>query len=276
MLAITSLDDPRIWAYRNLKDRQLAREGGLFIAEGKFILQRLLASDFPIESVLLSERRAQEIAHSIRAEVPVYVAPEEVLNQIIGFKFHSGIIAVGRRKPGVPLEQLSAIHQSRATVVICPETATAENIGSLIRISAAFGVDAVLLGERCCDPFWRQSIRVSMGTIFSIPLVRSDNLLRDLRRLKESWGFEMVATVLDERAEPLSKASRIERVGILFGNEAQGLDRQTLDLCDRQITIPMRQGVDSLNVAVAAGIVLYHFSRSEFLVRGSEGATRNP
>jgi tRNA G18 (ribose-2'-O)-methylase SpoU len=262
MLPITSLDDPRIWAYRNLKDRELAREGGRFIAEGELILRRLMASDYPVESVLLSERRALEIAPVVRAGVPIYVAPEEVLGQIIGYKFQSGIVAVGRRKPDLSFEQLSVLDRSTATFVICPETASAENMGSLIRISAAFGVDAIVLGERCCDPFWRQSIRVSMGTIFSIPLVRSDDLLRDLRRLKERWGFEMVATVLDERAEPLNRVLRGKRLCILFGNEAQGLDQQTLEVCDRQITVPMRQGVDSLNVAVAAGIVLYHFSQN--------------
>jgi len=262
MLPITSLDDPRIWAYRNLKDRELARDGGRFIAEGELILRRLMASDYPVESVLLSERRAAEIAPLVWPGVPIYLAPEEVLRQIIGYKFQSGIVAVGRRKPDLLLEQLPVLSQSSTTLVICPETASAANMGSLIRISAAFGVDAVVLGERCCDPFWRQSIRVSMGTIFSIPLVRSDDLLRDLRRLKERWGFEMVATVLDEQAEPLRVAKRGKRLGIVFGNEAQGLDRETIETCDRRITIPMRQGVDSLNVAVAAGIVLYHFSRN--------------
>ena len=94
-----------------------------------------------------------------------------------------------------------------------------------------------------------------------IPIIRSDDLLRDIRRLKQSWGFEMVATVLDERAEPLNLAPRGKRMGILFGNEAQGLDSQTLEACDRRITIPMQRGTDSLNVAVAAGIFLYHFTR---------------
>ena len=263
MLTINSVDDPRIAPYRNLKDRELARVRGLFIAEGEFILRRLLASDYPVESVLLSDRRAEEIAPIIEPGIPVYVASDEVLRQIIGYKFHSGIVAAGRRRPGLRLDQFSLLNQSRVTLVICPETATAENMGSLIRISAAFGADGLLLGERCCDPFWRQSIRVSMGTIFSIPIIRSEDLVRDLRQLREERGFELVATVLDERAEPLNLASRGERVGILFGNEAQGLDDQTLATCDRRITIPMRQGVDSLNVAIAAGIVLHHFSQDE-------------
>ena len=102
-----------------------------------------------------------------------------------------------------------------------------------------------------------------MGTIFSLPIYRSPNLLHDLRRLKNEWGFELAATVLDETAEPLAAAKRAERLGLLLGNEPQGLDEQTASVCDRRITIPMKLGTDSLNVAVAAGIFLYHFTRPD-------------
>jgi len=144
----------------------------------------------------------------------------------------------------------------RATLVICPDLISHENLGSMIRIASAFGVDEMILGPRCCDPFYRHCIRVSMGTIFSLPIVRSVDMLGDLRRLREA-GFELVATVLGEGAERLKGFSRGQRVGVVFGNEAQGIDEQTLGVCDRRVTIPMREGVDSLNVAVAAGIVLY-------------------
>lgn len=261
MIPIATLDDPRVALYRNLKDRELAREGGRFMAEGEFILRRLLASDFPVESVLLERRRAPEMASLVPADVPVYVAPTSVFRQIIGHKFQSGILAIGRRKPFLTVDQLVARAQERSTLVICPEIASVENIGSLIRIAAAFGCDGMLLGERCHDPFWRQSVRVSMGTLFKLPLAKSENILLDLQRLKE-MGYELVATVLDSDAEPLDRAPRGERLGILFGNEAQGLDPDSIVACDRRVTIPMRQGIDSLNVAVAAGIVLYHFARA--------------
>jgi tRNA G18 (ribose-2'-O)-methylase SpoU len=119
----------------------------------------------------------------------------------------------------------------------------------------------MLLGERCHDPFWRQSVRVSMGTLFKLPLGKSEHILLDLQRLKE-MGYDLVATVLDPDAEPLDHAPRGNRLGILFGNEAQGLDPDSIAACTRRVTIPMRQGIDSLNVAVAAGIFLYHFTRS--------------
>jgi len=260
LTTITSLDDPRVGLYRNLKDRELERRGRYFIAEGEHLTRRLLASDFPVDSVMLAERRVAEMAPIIPDHVPVYAVTHELMNGILGLKFHSGVLACGRRKERRTLDQVVPREKEGLTLVICPETSNAENIGTMIRIAAGFGADAMILGQRCHDPFWRQSVRVSMGTIFSLPLVQSDDLLRDLRRLREEWGFELVATVLDETAEPLALAKRGKKLGILFGNEAQGLGPQWVNACDRRVTIPMRHGTDSLNVAVAAGIFLYHFT----------------
>ena len=259
IVRIDSFDDPRVAHYRNLKDRELDRRGRLFIAEGEHLVRRLLASDFQVESVLLAQRRAAEIATIVPANVPVYVVPQERMNEILGMKFHSGVMACGRRQGRLTLDEVVPKDRDRLTLVICPEIANVENIGSLIRLSAGFGADAMILGERCHDPFWRQSIRVSMGAIFKLPLLQTDDLARDLRRLKDEWHVELIATVLDPSAEPLAPSRRGPKVGLLFGNEAQGLDQQWIDQCDRRVTIPMHHA-DSLNVAVAAGIFLYHFT----------------
>ena len=159
------------------------------------------------------------------------------------------------------IDDLAATWAGPVTVVVLPEVANTDNMGSLIRVSAAFGASAVLLGERCCDPYYRQSVRVSMGTIFRVPIVRSSDLLNDLRRLKERWQTQFIATVCEGEAEPLARASRPERVAVLLGNEAQGLSAEQIALCDRRVTIPMKLGTDSLNVSVAAGIFLYHFTQ---------------
>src|SRR6185437_12380894 len=135
--------------------------------------------------------------------------------------------------------------------------------GALIRISAALGANAVLMGERCHDPFWRQSIRVSMGSVFRLPLYRATDIEADLDRLKREWNVELVGSVLDADAEPLENAMRQNRLGILVGNEAHGLSSEYAKACDRRVTIPMKLGTDSLNVAIAAGIFLYHFGREE-------------
>jgi len=260
---IESLDDPRIAPYRNLKDRELAREhGGRFIAEGEHVVRRLLTSDYPVESVLLAARRAEEIAPIVPESVPVYVTPDAMMQQILGFKFHSGVIACGLRKSLPTPEQAMSRLGSCATIVVCPEINNTENLGGLMRIAAAFGADVLILGPRSCDPFYRQAIRVSMGAVFSLNIVRCDDLIADLRALKERYSVQRVATVLDERAEDLAGIRlRPPRMAVLFGNEAQGLSPELLAECDRKITIPMRLGTDSLNVMVAAGVILHHLTR---------------
>jgi tRNA G18 (ribose-2'-O)-methylase SpoU len=257
---VENLEDPRLWPYRELKDRALDRSGGWFVAEGEHVVRRLLASDFHVESVFLSHKRA-DLADGVPAHVPVYVAPQSVMEGVLGFKFHSGVIACGRRKPRRTIDEVVPRDRERLTLVACPDISNVENIGSIIRLSAGFGADALVLGENCHDPFWRQSVRVSMGTVFSLPIVHTDDLLRDLGRLRREWGVELAATVLDDDAEPLSRATRPPRFGLVFGGEAQGLDAAHVAACDRRVTIPMKLGTDSLNVAVAAGIFLYHFTR---------------
>jgi tRNA G18 (ribose-2'-O)-methylase SpoU len=222
----------------------------------------LLASDYPCESVLVIERLADEIAAVVPPDVPFYVTTPAILRQIIGFKFHSGVMGIGKRKQSVSLAQLDALNRGRSTLVVCPELISAQNIGSLVRICAALGVDGMLLGEKCCDPFWRQSIRISMGTVFYLPIIRSANLMADLELLS-ARNFELMASVLDENAEPLDHAKRADRLAILFGNESAGLDPAIVARCDRMVTIPMRKGIDSLNVTIAAGIFLYHFTRAQ-------------
>jgi tRNA G18 (ribose-2'-O)-methylase SpoU len=264
VVRVDSLDDPRVAHYRNMKDRDLAQQpGALFIAEGEHVVRRLVASPrFETRSMLLAERRVEEIAPLAPPGATVYVASSDVMHRIVGFKFHSGVLAVGRRRgPAPTLESVVPPGDSPITLVVCPEVANTENLGGLIRVAAAFGGGAMVLGPRSCSPFFRQSIRVAMGTVFSLPIVESQDLLRDLAWLRSERGVRSIATVLDDSAEPLAQAARDPRIALVFGNEAQGLDDSIVRACDRRVTIPMKLGTDSLNVAVAAGVCLYHFTR---------------
>jgi len=261
MVLLDSIDDPRLSPYRNLKDRELARLGGRFIAESDLIVRRLIASPYPVESVLVASRKAEALASVVPSAVPLYVLPEDALDAVIGYPFHTGVLAVGLRQPSLAMEAILPTTKVRSTIVILPEITNLENMGSLIRVSSAFGADAIILGPRCCDPFYRMSIRVSMGTIFSIPILRSEDLPVDLAKLLESYGYDLVATVLDADALPLDKVVRAGRQAILFGNEASGLNGPEIAACNRRVTLPMSRGTDSLNVAVAAGVFLYHFTR---------------
>lgn len=258
MERIESIDDPRIAAYRNLKDRTLRGER-LFVTEGRLLTLRLLESRYQARSVLVAERFAEDLARAVPHGVPLYVAPEKLLWDVVGFKFHRGVLACGRRGEPMTVDELMAERGGAAdlTLIVCPAVTDRQNLGSIVRIAGAFGLDGVILGKECCDPLSRRVLRVSMGAVFLVPIVQSSDLSADLRTLKDRWNVELWATVLDAAAEPLEQVRRPGRLALLFGNEAHGLAGPWLAACDRRVTIPMRLGTDSLNLAVAAGIFLY-------------------
>ena len=261
VVEIGALDDPRLAPYRELKKSNLTRWSGLFVAEGEKLVRRLLASDYETASLLVGRRYLEEFAALAPAETPVLAIPDEWVESLVGFNFHRGVLACGKRRANPALKDVLAAAEQRATVVVCPDVQDPENLGAILRIAAAFGVDLLMLGSRAADPLSRRVLRVSMGAALAVPLIRSDDLPANLGRLRSDFGFELAATVLDADAEPLNRAARPERIALLFGSEGHGLDRSLVERCDRRLTIAMQRGTDSLNVAVAAGMFLYHFTR---------------
>jgi tRNA G18 (ribose-2'-O)-methylase SpoU len=275
-IPIDTLNDPRLEVFRDVKATRSRRWQQHFIAEGARLVKRLLRSDFQVESLLVSAGRETEFAAWLPPDVPMFVLPRPQAAELVGYNFHCGAMACARRKPNPSLEEIMARGGEWMTFVVCPDVNDPENIGTLIRLGAAFGIDALVLGPQCADPFSRRVLRVSMGNALTLPIVRSSDLSSDLRRLKAEWQVQLAATVVpsddptddavasrrgsaDAVVESLRWAARPSRLALLFGNEANGLDRKWLDICDRRLTIPMH-GADSLNVAVAAGIFLHHFT----------------
>lgn len=276
MRPIESIDDPRIAAYRNLRDRTLRGES-LFIAEGEVVTERLLGSEYGVDSLLVAERFADKFQRLAGQRAAVFVAPESLLAQVVGFNFHRGVLAIGRRPEAfLALSELLARSDRSGplALAICPEVTKPDNLGLIFRSAGAFGIDGVVLGPRCCDPLSRRTLRVSMGAALHVPWVRSADLLDDLRRLKAEAGAELVATVLEPQAERLAAFRWPPRVGLLLGNETAGLAAECLALCDHRVTIPMHPKVDSLNLGVAAGVFLYDLSakrRREVTKDGASG-----
>lgn len=264
LLPVESLSDPLLDPYRSIAQTNLTRWSGLFIAEGKLVVQRLLESRLETVSVLIPGDRETPIPDWIPTHIRTLVAPPELAKELVGYKFHNGILGAGRRPPGESLHELAhrLREQPKWTAVVCPNTTNPENLGSLIRLCAGFGVDFLLLGRGCCDPWSRRTLRISMGAAFRLSICETPDLDSDLERLHREHRCERLATVLDPTAEPLAAARRSDRIALLFGNEATGLGEAWMARCDRRVTIPMATGVDSLNIAVAAGIFLHHFTQS--------------
>ena len=261
-IPIDDLDDPRLAMYRHLKATNQTRDADQFVVEGETLFDRLIASGYSIASVLATDRREHAIAPRVPEGVPLYVVAQSRIEALVGFNFHRGLLACGRRRPWPTPAELARAAGPQATFVICPRVDNPENLGAIVRTADVLGADAVLASGRCPDPLSRRVLRVSMGTALRVPVVARDDLADEIGRLRRDHGFEIVGTVVDPAARPLDGYRRADRVAVFLGSEGHGLDPEWLDLCDRTLTIPMRPGAESLNLAVAAGIVLYHLLRS--------------
>ena len=259
---VTDPDDPRLLPYRYIGIGRRIEPEQVFVAESEKIVLRLLASDYTCDSILCAERKADAMRPHVPATAELLVVSEETMRTVLGFKFHSGVMATGVRRPLPTTADWLATRPPPGTLLVLPEITDPLNFGAILRNAAAFGVTGVLLGERCRDPFSRQTIRTSMGTLFKLPMARGGNLVSDLAVLR-SVGYETWATVLDETATPLPAAGRPPRVALLVGNEGPGLSDDVTAAADRRVTIEMRLGTDSLNVAAATAVFLYHLTRHD-------------
>jgi tRNA G18 (ribose-2'-O)-methylase SpoU len=258
IVAIEDADDPRIAAYRDVRERDLVGRQGLFVAEGEVVL-RVLARSPLVEpvSVLLAEKRTAGLGDLIAAlppSVPVYAAGQGVMDAIVGFPIHRGILALGRRRGSPSARELLAGLPARATILVLCGIANHDNMGGLFRNAAAFGADAVLIDADCCDPLYRKAIRVSVGASLLVPFARVGRD-EDLVELLQATGFEALA--LSPRGETnLKDLAPPARAAVLLGAEGPGLSDQVMAR-SRTVSIPMAAGFDSLNVATTAGIVLH-------------------
>ena len=266
-LCVDNPGDPRVADYLQVRERDLVGRQGRFIAEGAVVLEKLIAAGrHAIRSVLLAEKRLAALGpllDRLDPAVPVYAAGQAVMDAIVGFPIHRGVLAVGERAEPTPealLERLPA----QALVVGLAGIANHDNMGGLFRNAAAFGVDLVLLDPTCCDPLYRKAIRVSVGAALTVPFA-SLGPGQDLATLLAEAGFELLA--LSPAGETtLGGVAWRARQAALFGAEGPGLP-SALMARSRTVRIPMAAGFDSLNVATASGIVLHHLA--ELRGRGS-------
>ena len=260
-IAITDPDDPRIAAYRHVREPDLVRRSGRFIAEGEVVLRVLLtASRHGTESLLIADKRLAGLApllDRVPEDVPVYAAGQKVLDTVAGFPLHRGILALGRRAPMPSAEELLAELRPRALVVVLVGIGNHDNMGGIFRNAAAFGADAVILDDESCDPLYRKAIRVSVGASLMVPFARLERGT-DVVALLTGRGFEPLA-LSPAGNIPLARLARPPRAAILLGAEGPGLPAEVLARA-RTVCIPIADGFDSLNVATASGIVLHHLA----------------
>ena len=260
IIALDTADDPRIAAYRAVRDRDLIRHDGRFIVEGAIALERLLtASRFPVESLLLADNRvaplAPILAH-LAPDIPVYVTPQSVMDGVTGFPIHRGILALARRTQSQTTEQLIAgLPAGPLTLLVLIGLSNHDNVGGCFRNAAALGASAVLLDETCCDPLYRKAIRVSSGAALSLPFAHTGSGAEIIAALVSAgttpWAFS------PSDGAPLTLCDPPQRLALVLGAEGPGLPTDLMARCTR-ISIPMAGDMDSLNVATAGAIALSH------------------
>jgi tRNA G18 (ribose-2'-O)-methylase SpoU len=258
---IASLDDRRLDPYRHLRTSNLTRFSGRFIAESRSLVQRLIASPVGVESVLIDEKFLEEAVGWIPESAAVLVVSSDWITELVGFHFHRGYLACGIR-PAMKPWQGAALDSAHApdhewTGAYLIGVQDPENMGSILRSCAAFGIQDVLIGPECVDPYARRVLRVSMGNAFKLTLYDASNPSAILAAMR-AQGIETVAACLRDDSIELTQWQRQPRVAVLLGNEAHGLPKVILDEVSRRVKISMSLGTDSLNVSVAAGIFLHH------------------
>ncbi len=263
---ITDPDDPRIADYRALTDVQLRTRweppNGLFIAEGELVLRRALRAGYPPRSFLVDAKRVEQL-DDLPGEAPVYAAGQDVLEQATGFHVHRGVLASFHR---LVLKEAADVLATARRVAILEDVNNHTNIGAVFRGAAALGIDAVLLSPSCADPLYRRSVRVSMGEVFAVPYARLDPWPDGLSQVRDA-GFTVLALTPAADAVPLQRldATRRARAALLLGAEGPGLSQHALASSDVRVSIPMRRGVDSLNVAAAAAVAFWELGRDDAL-----------
>ncbi len=270
VVRLESADDPRVADYTQLTDVHLRRvrepAEGLYIAESTRVLRRALDAGHRPRSFFLAEKWLEGLADVLAAhpDVPAYVGTPELLEEITGFHLHRGAMAAMHRPEPVPVERLLADMsdrtrgRGRSRIAVLENLTDHTNVGAVFRSAAAIGVDAVLVTPQCADPLYRRSIRVSMGTVFQVPWTRIESWPEDVELLKEA-GYVVAGMTLGEGAITLDElvAEDHENLALVFGTEGEGLTPETDRVLDRRVTIPMMNGVDSLNVAASSAVAFY-------------------
>lgn len=251
---VESLDDPRLVDFAHRTDVALKKTGGgIYIAESALVLERALAAGHVCRAVLALGGTVDEAVAMVGDRVPVYTGPGELLPELTGYVLHRGVIASMERPP---LPTPSSLLDGATRVVVLEDVADPTNVGAIFRSVAGIGADAVLVTERCSDPFYRRAIRVSMGTVLQVPWTRVGPWTATATLLHDA-GFHIAALALTADAVSLRSFDPPQRLALVLGAEGPGLSAEALAAADSVVQIPMAHGIDSLNVAAASAVAMW-------------------
>jgi tRNA G18 (ribose-2'-O)-methylase SpoU len=259
-------DDPRVAGYRGVRDGEMVRSRGLFVAEGRFVVRRVVEDRrYRVQSIFVNDaalRDLEPVIANTAADVPIFVGGAQELAEIAGYDVHRGCLALVHRPRPTSADELIG---SAKSLVVLEAVSNADNVGGVFRNAAAFGTGGVLLTPGCCDPLYRKAIRTSMGAVLRVPFADAEDWPGVLARIRAA-GFAIVALTPrapSETLEAFAARPRVSRVALMVGSEGAGLTPAAETAADYRVRIQIADSVDSLNLAVAAGIALYELRTRE-------------
>lgn len=264
IVRIHSLKHEGLSPYLTLRRPKEHWDRGIFVAEGEKVVIRLLSSNLPVISMLLTPEWYEKLLSRTQSadlrHVTIYVAEKELLETIVGFNLHQGIMAVAAIPPSRPLDEILSACRSPFMLVALDGLVNAENIGVVVRNASAFGIDALIAGERSGSPFLRRAVRNSMGAVFSLPVVHAVSLASTLTMVRDHHGTRILAAAPSGDLT-IGEADFSGNICIVLGNEGEGVSGDIAHLADACVSIPMMNDTDSLNVANACAVILYEARR---------------
>jgi len=258
MIEIKEFNDERIILYKSLRFTPVSHtKNNIFIAEGKKVTLKLLKSNIEVVSVFAISEFYEEYSDLISKKAVsannLFFADKKIMEQIVGFKLHSGFMAIGKQPEFTPIEQLDE------KIVILNAVRDAENVGSIVRNAAAFNVNSLIFDEQSSSPYLRRAVRVSVGNVFNLKINKTENLKKTINELKK-LDYQIVCAEICKGAIDISNINFKQKVAIIFGNEGDGVEEKYLKMSDSICFIPISEKVDSLNVAASSAVFLYNLS----------------
>jgi tRNA G18 (ribose-2'-O)-methylase SpoU len=261
LVIVEDATDPRVSDYVALSDAALRQRTdpvhGRYIAESSKVLRRALAAGHVPRSFFMAAKWLESLADVFEQypEVPIFAGEDAVLESITGFHLHRGALAAMNRPEPLSLDQ---VLPTAKRVAILEDIVDHTNLGAIFRSAAALGIDVVLITPRCADPLYRRAIRVSMGAVFQVPWVRLASWPDDVEVLRAA-GFDIAAMELTPHSQGIDDVAAMNsgKLALILGTEGAGVSEAALQLADRTVMIPMRPGVDSLNVAAASAVAFW-------------------
>lgn len=282
IIEIKDFNAPELDVYARLTEAQLLNKDhpkdGMFIAESPKVIGRALDAGYTPVSVLAEQRQLEEndetrqvLRRYENTDIPIYTADFDVLEKLTGFKLTRGMLCVMRRRP---LQNYLELCAGKSRIAILENVMNPTNVGAIFRSVAALHMEAVLLTPGCSDPLYRRASRVSMGTVFQVPWtsIQDENEIRCQREILwpkqaitelKQMGYKTAALALTDDSVSIDDPNLMqeERLAVILGTEGDGLMKETMELCDYTVKIPMAQGVDSLNVAAASAVAFWQLGK---------------